>query len=153
MIATLGVTLEHVVSFQVVGVPRPQGSKTSKGGGRFTESSKHLPAWRRSVTAAAAVAWRNRPPLSGPVGIEACFEFPLPRRVRDSRQPGQLHCGTPDTDKLLRAVFDALGGGKHAGLVVNDDSQFHVLAAVKLWCPPGDEGATIRLYDMDTPDV
>lgn len=39
-------------SFFVEGRPAPQGSKSYRGNGRFSEASKYLPAWRSAIVLA-----------------------------------------------------------------------------------------------------
>jgi len=73
--------------------------------------------WRNTVTEMAYRAMDRREddlhPLSGPVGLEAIFFMPRPK----SRKDEYWHVTTPDLDKLLRAICDAL---TYAGVVVDD---------------------------------
>lgn len=100
-----------IIEFRVYGTPAPQGSKKFVGKGRMIESSKKLPAWRKTVTQAAhAVAPKQ--PLDCPVSVQATFWVPKPQRPRFNvpATPGDL-------DKYLRAVGDAL---EQAGVLKND---------------------------------
>lgn len=99
------------ISFRVYGEPAPQGSKRHVGGGRMIESSKKLPVWRKTVTQAAhAVAPKQ--PLDEPVSVQATFWVPKPQKPRFNTP-----AVAPDTDKLCRAVGDAL---EQAGVLRND---------------------------------
>lgn len=117
-----------MLQFTVDGEPAPQGSKNFKGyrGGKpvLVESSKGLPGWRASVTAAARTAMREsrlRFPLEGPLELAAVFAVRAPKR-----RPREFPHVKPDIDKLLRAVLDSC---TDAGV----------------W---GDDGQVVRLRDV-----
>jgi Holliday junction resolvase RusA-like endonuclease len=134
----------HII---VAGTPRPQGSKRpvrNKHTGRIhmVESSERLPDWRADIRDAAMRAVDGVPtsaywerPLA--VGIQVRLARPkshyLPANTRrtapELRQEAPKHpAGKPDTDKLLRAVLDAL-----TGLVWHDDAQVVDILARKLY--------------------
>ncbi len=121
----------------VDGTPRPQGSKTSLGNGRMKESSRYVSAWRGYVGLLVGREWWGDP-SDHPFSVELVFEFGLPKRVRDGRQPGDPHLQTPDIDKLERAVLDAL-----TGIVWADDCQVVAVHKTKRWCHRGHEGVRI----------
>lgn len=107
------------VSFAVFGVPRPKGSKRAfipKGGTRpvMVESAgENLRDW---MTALHAVAQEHAPrALTGALRVDVRFAMPRPKS--HYRASGALKDGvpthrakSPDVDKLLRAVLDALEG-------------------------------------------
>ena len=97
--------MAQTVEFRVYGRPAPQGSKAYKGNQRFVEASKYLPAWRKAVKNAAAVAQGGAPLFEAPVRVEVRFWLERPKKPKFDR-PGT----PPDLDKLCRAVFDALSG-------------------------------------------
>ena len=110
------------VTFEVFGVPAPQGSKRHVGHGVMVESSKALPSWRDAVTWAARAAAQRygvTAPLGGPLSLDVEFRFPMPKaRPKAARDVGRAwRTATPDLDKLVRAVFDALTA---SGLIVDD---------------------------------
>jgi Holliday junction resolvase RusA-like endonuclease len=131
----------------VVGTPRPQGSKRpvrNKHTGRIhmVESSERLPDWRadirdaamRAVDGVPTSAYWERPLV---VGIWFTIARPknhyLPANTRraapELRPDAPKHpAGKPDTDKLLRAVLDAL-----TGLVWRDDAQVVDILARKVY--------------------
>lgn len=115
----------RLTNFRVEGVPRPQGSKKNVGGGRFIEASKYLPEWRKAVVGAAQEAHEGEP-LQGAVTVTAEFVFPRPKALKP-HQDAPPHTSAPDTDKLQRAVGDAL---TIAG-VIGDDAQIHIWQAQK----------------------
>jgi Holliday junction resolvase RusA-like endonuclease len=114
-----------------VGRPAPQGSKEQGGAGQLLESSAYLPAWRTAVRAAAYEAYRQRGidpatlpvfPAGVPVYVELCTFFVGPEQCRAAGTDAPT--GTPDIDKLLRAVLDALGGQQRGSArLFADDSQ------------------------------
>lgn len=139
-----------MIEFTVAGVPAPQGSKVrTKWGVR--EDNPHTRPWREAVAWSATQAMlggdpdgRSRVleighPLTGPLELEATFFFPRPKsHYRTGKHAGQLrpdapiHCATkPDTDKLLRAVGDAI-----TGIVCRDDSQLVSVTGRKLYGTP-----------------
>jgi hypothetical protein len=97
------------------GTPAPKGSKNQFGG----ESSKKVKPWMDSVKQAVGEAlpegWGV---LRGPVKITATFVFVRPKsHYRTGKNAGVLrddaplfHTNPGDTDKLQRAIGDALSG-------------------------------------------
>ncbi|MEY8565172.1 RusA family crossover junction endodeoxyribonuclease [Corynebacteriaceae bacterium 7-707] len=131
--------------FFVPGTPRPQGSKRHVGGGRMVEQSKHLPAWRQALIVAARFA-HHGDPITGPVTVRAEFVFPRPKSLKD--RPAPPHTSAPDTDKLQRAVGDAL---EQAGVIAND-SQITTWFPHKRRARPGeDPGAHITVTEGEPP--
>jgi crossover junction endodeoxyribonuclease RusA len=133
-----------VISFDVHGIPAPQGSKNPWGG----EANKNTRPWRAAVTAEAAAAMNGREPLSGPVQMKVEFSFPRPKshygtgRNADAVKQGAPFYVTraPDVDKLARAVADAL-----TGIVYRDDSQISHLNVWKVYGPPK---ATVAVREL-----
>jgi crossover junction endodeoxyribonuclease RusA len=136
------------LAFVVEGVPAPQGSKTMMKHNRsgkmiMLESSKAVGPWRKKVTAAAVLAlpldWVM---LSGPVQVRVVFAFERPKShyrtgkfsavLRDDAPPYPV-AGGNDTDKLARAILDALTDA----LVWKDDAQVVGLHAVKGYAGEG----------------
>jgi Holliday junction resolvase RusA-like endonuclease len=117
-----------VISFDVVGLPRPQGSKRHVGHGVMVEQSKGLPEWRR-VVADAARQHAPDVPLDGPLMLSCSFYFPMPaaRRKADREVGTRWKDTAPDLSKLVRAVEDAL----KAGAVIRDDARICQLNAYK----------------------
>jgi len=132
------------LTFFVRGTPAPQGSKRHVGGGRLVESSKTLPAWRTTVTDAARAAWQGRATIDTPVAVALTIYLPRPKRSRFKVYPA----GPPDTDKLQRAVGDALT----ASGVIRDDARIVHWDAWKRWAtedtPPG---AHITITELGDP--
>lgn len=127
------------VEIYVPGTARPQGSKRHVGNGVLIESSKALAPWRTTVAWHAAQAYRAAP-LLGAVHLTAEFVLPRPKRL-PKRLPTPPHTTKPDTDKLIRAVMDAL-----SGVVYRDDSQVIDLHPTKRYAELDEQpGARIRV--------
>ena len=139
--------MSNDVTFNVIGVPAPQGSKSAfVRGGRAvvvdgsskTGRDKHA-QWRADVTMAARMARVET--LPGPVEVTIDFYFALPKtdpyRTR--------HATTPDCDKAARSVLDSLTNAA----LIRDDAEVCTLVSRK-WYAHGDQfvGATIRVVSV-----
>jgi hypothetical protein len=142
------------LSIAAVGRPAPQGSKQLGGAGQLLEQSAYLPAWRQAVKIAAYERYRllgidpaSLPlfPAGVPVIVEQCTFFvgPVQCRAEGTDEP----IGTPDIDKLLRAVLDALGGAKSSGRVFADDSQVVEIRALRKLRATSQTGVMIIISD------
>lgn len=123
---------DNLISFQVHGLPIPQGSTRAwvvHGKPIITSSAKGLNTWRRLV-ADVAQNYAPEEPWEGPVGIELHFGLPKPKSAPKRRRvwPDKR----PDLDKLTRAVLDAL-----TYVVFSDDSQVIEIEASKDYGAPG----------------
>lgn len=96
-------------------------------------SSVRLRPWMDVV---ALVARAARPVcLDGPVRLDVEFVLRRPRRTKYADAP----YGTPDLDKLVRAVGDAL-----TGIAWVDDAQVVASSTMKRWTESGEKsGARI----------
>lgn len=128
--------MSHHIS--VLGAAAPQGSKSHVGNGRMIESSKILPKWRKAIIAAAKQShgpeWE---PLDGPLVVTFTAWLRRPPGTKFKDYPA----GPPDTDKLQRAVGDAL---TIAG-TIKDDARITTWIAKKRWAIGCEPGATITI--------
>jgi len=127
-----------VITFEVPGIPQPQGSKRHVGRGIMVESNaKTLRPWRDSVCWHARQAIGTAEPLSGPVSVRLAFRLPRPQGHYGKKgllpSAPALPVKKPDIDKLVRACLDALG---EAG-VWRDDAQVVRVVASKDFGQPG----------------
>ena len=139
--------MSEPITFDVIGVPAPQGSKSAfVRGGRAvivdgsskTGRDKHA-AWRADVTQAARIAARGRT-FEGPVAVEIVFRLALPA----SDPYRTMHTTSPDLDKLVRSVLDSL---TNSGLI-RDDSLVWNISACKVYARyPWPTGAEISVTD------
>lgn len=134
---------ELLLRVTVIGRPAPQGSKNVSASGHVFESSKHLPAWRRTMRQMFAAAHRGRMPFDEPLRLVMTFHMHKPGRPKFKIAPAVM----PDGDKLQRAVQDALTDA----LVIRDDALITDWHGRKRWAEVdrrGNEriGVTIELY-------
>lgn len=108
------------------GSPAAQGSKKHVGRGVMVEMDKKLPAWRKTVEAAARLAagpgWE---PINAAVSIAGEIRLAKPRTTKYPDYPA----GPPDTDKLQRAIGDALTKSQ----VIKDDARIIHWCIKKVW--------------------
>ena len=149
-----------ILSFRVLGDPKPKGSKTTgvaKSGARYVrETNKGTMPWVRAVKDASRTIMGHdeggpnaRPPYTGPVKVR--LRFYLKRPKNHYRTNGALKWWaptwrevSPDADKLARSVLDGL-----QPFVLKDDAQVCMLEVLKLYCPPGIEpGVHIELREL-----
>ena len=116
------------VTFEVHGIPAPQGSKRHIGNGRMVESSRKVGPWRALVEVAARQAMTE--PFTGPVAVTLTFHMPMPKsRPARVRAAGTAWSSVrPDIDKLARSTLDALT----ASGIIDDDARVARLHATKL---------------------
>lgn len=123
-----------MIEYEIEGIPRPQGSKRHVGRGIMVENSKHIAGWRSFAKLKAVEAMRGFKLVEKPdaILVTAIFYFDRPQKhflksgLRDNAP--LYHTGTPDTDKLLRALFDSM-----TSVVFHDDSQVSAVVASKLY--------------------
>jgi Holliday junction resolvase RusA-like endonuclease len=151
---------EPCVTFEVLGSPIPQGSKTAfvgKGGrvvvkdGRDAAARARHRSWRGAVAEAARDAAAGLPgPMDGPLALSIQFRMQMPAsRPKRLRTLGVgWHTTRPDLTKLTRSTEDAL---KEGGLIA-DDARICQLVVTKLECV-GWTGASIWLGPAGVPSA
>ena len=132
-----------MLNIRVFGRPAPQGSKSKGGAGQMLEASRFLAPWRAAVRLAAMRARSDagHETLRGPCGVAMIFWMARPKDPKYENYPA----GKPDSDKLARAVDDAL---TMAGVWVDDALAVEV-HVYKRW-EDGDNfpGATITVWEL-----
>ena len=139
-----------MIEIVVRGIPAPQGSKRHVGGGRMVESSKAVGPWREAIR--AETQRKVSDPLTGAVAVSVTFMLPRPKgHYRTGRNAHLLRdgapkrpAGTPDLDKLVRAVLDGLT----EGCAWKDDGQVVTLIAQKLYAAGGVTGCKIEITEL-----
>lgn len=124
MTTTLPTIPAVVLALFVPGKPAPQGSKRHVGRGILVESSKACAPWRTTVAWHTAQV-HTAAPLDGPLAVRLQFVMPRPAGL-PKRKPTPPMTKRPDTDKLARAILDAL-----TGVAWRDDSQITDLRGTK----------------------
>jgi len=126
-----------MITFEVRGVPVPQGSLTARstGDGRafvVRNNRSNLVAWRHAISDEARKAMALRPAYLGPVACSLMFLLPKPvSRPKKDKWPDRK----PDLDKLARAALDGL-----SGVAFVDDAQVVKLHVQKRYANVTDDG-------------
>lgn len=130
------------------GTPQPKGSLTAflvsgrivmtEGKGKVAQKAYH--DWRRTLKQAGVAARGETPLLTGT--LTADITFRLHRGLTVVREYPSI---TPDLDKLVRAVFDAMTGS-----VWKDDCLVVGLNCRKLYAETEPPGATITIKQVLT---
>ncbi len=139
------------IGFTAEGEPAPQGSMAYKGKNKktgkaiITHSNRDkLVTWRESVVEAAREALTdagNPEPMDGPLVLSARFFL---RRGKTVKRPRPT--GAPDTDKLVRAVGDALTIAR----VIHDDARIVEFEFTGKWYADGRApGVDVYVRDLD----
>jgi Holliday junction resolvase RusA-like endonuclease len=133
------------LEFAVTGEPAAQGSHAISRSTHIYDSSRKLGPWRDAVQWAACEARRlqswERPGKDTPIEVTVMFSLAAPKRMPKGRTRPTTK---PDTDKLLRAIGDALVKAD----VILDDAQIVRIAASKWYAPAGKPtGARITVTD------
>lgn len=135
------------IEFWAPGKPQPQGSKSQDRHGNMFESAADLSVWRKAVWAYARQAMRRLPPALATVPMVCEVEFVLyrPKNLPKTKATPPA-VKKPDSDKLARAIGDAM-----KGVVYADDSQIVRWLISKRIAEPGEQmGARITVYPVDT---
>jgi crossover junction endodeoxyribonuclease RusA len=143
------------LTFEVRGIPGPQGSKNQWG----QESSAKVKPWREAVRWSCVEAMTEewgplKYPAANTVAVEVAITFLLPRpkshyftgkRAGELRPDAPGYCAKrPDIDKLTRSTLDALTS---AG-AYDDDSRVVELHVSKMYADPAPAGAVITVRPL-----
>jgi Holliday junction resolvase RusA-like endonuclease len=127
----------HRLTFDVPGIPAPQGSlkaiPTKGGGVNVIHDQPRLKDWRSLVAYTAYQHWRWGM-TAGPVALRLEFRLPVLKSAPKRRRIEPISQRN-DVDKLARGVLDSL-----TGIVYGDDAQVTELHATKQYAyddPPG----------------
>lgn len=144
--------MKRRLDIQVIGIPRPQGSKNVHHGENHSwvsEANPNLRPWRDSVCwyARQQLQAVGQSPFAGPVRLEVTFTFSRLKSHYGARglKPSapRYKATAPDLSKLVRGVEDAL---TEAGIWRND-APVVSLNAVKVF---GEQpGALITITEVD----
>lgn len=129
-----------MIAFTVYGTPAQMGSKKAFVRGNRAiitdDNSQKRKQWANAVATAAADAMNGQPLTREPLRLFVQFWFARPKshygsgknanKLKDSAPAS--HAQSPDLDKLIRCLGDAL-----TGIVYNDDRQIVVITASRNW--------------------
>lgn len=130
------------VSFVLPGQPQAWQRAGLSGGRHYVPPA--TAAYERAVALEAKVAMRGRPPMEGPLRLEADFSLAVPpsygARKRVACLAGDLRpTHRNDIDNLAKALCDALNG-----VVWVDDGQVVEARVAKRWAPEGGLAVTVE---------
>ena len=129
-----------MIKFTVFGVPAQMGSKKAFVRGTRAiltdDNSVKRKQWANAVATEAATRMRGQKLMDGPVTVCVEFFFPRPKSHYGSGKNSQvlkasapsLHSQSPDLDKLIRCLGDAM-----TGIVYQDDRQIYAVEARRSW--------------------
>lgn len=142
----------RTLRFVVHGRPIPQGSQRAVAVGVTKPDNPHLKAWRDTITRAAFLACGQRwGMIQTAVRLDVAATIPAPRHLAAGER--LLAVTTPDGDKLLRAVQDALSPKVRQGQprfqVISDDSLIIDTRLVKTYPGPN----ATHAWALDHPGV
>lgn len=132
------------IQIEVIGIPRPGGSKTagvSKSGKAFCRpANKNTSVWRSDVRDAARDQYQG-PLLNKSTNLQVTYEFRFSRPKKHFKgKTGVLrddapfyHTQQPDLTKLVRSTEDSL-----TSIVWEDDALVCMSHHVKRYCFPGE---------------
>jgi len=138
--------LSDSVTFTVIGLPAPQGSKTRTRYG-MKESSANVQPWRVDVK---NFALQSKPlgwDMEASMTLSVVFRFRRPKShltksgLSSTATKDATSAKLGDLDKLLRSTNDAL-----TDVLFNDDRQVISIIASKRYCEPDEpQGAIITI--------
>lgn len=139
--------MSRALSFNVPGVPQPQGSKRSFRHIHtkkmvVVEDNVKLAPWRETVTYLArnaVVRHGDWLPLEEPVAVGLRFYLPRPATVSRKQRP--LPMVKPDIDKLTRAILDSMTAAR----VYADDARVVELHVHKLYADDRQPGVWVTV--------
>ncbi len=147
------------VVVEVYGTPTPKGSNRAmvRGGkavfvpGGSKPNQEALQSWAGQCRLACqSFVSGQASPVFTHVALAVAITFRLKRPGGHWAKKGGLKTGAPtapavkpDLDKLLRATLDAL-----SDVIFDDDSRIVEVTTRKAYAQPGQEGATIRVWEF-----
>lgn len=132
---------EPLACFTVFGTPEPQGSmklyrNRRTGRARLTSDNPDLKPWRYIVGMEARAARGGRELSKAAIHVQVDFIFLRPKSVTKARIHPTVK---PDTDKLLRALFDSM-----TGVIYQDDAQIVRVEMTKQYGPEAKAVVSVR---------
>jgi Holliday junction resolvase RusA-like endonuclease len=141
------------VELEIIGIPAPQGSKTSYYNPKLkravtvegTSKSGRIAhaEWRRAVADGCRDYLADHPqqPMTGPLEVQVSFRFPIVA----SDKYRYWHAVQPDIDKLERSTLDAL---KIGGLIRDDAAVAKVTKSKRYLIGDESPGCTLKVTSL-----
>jgi crossover junction endodeoxyribonuclease RusA len=145
------------ITFTVYGRPQQMGSKRAflpKGHTRpiiTDDNSKNRKQWANAVATSAGESMNGTPLILEPVVLRVRFYFARPKShygsgknaTRLKPSAPDRHSQSPDLDKLIRNVGDAI-----TGVVIRDDKQIWRIESERHWTEV-QERAEVEVFSAD----
>lgn len=110
----------------------PMGAVRMTGRGKFVKSNaQRYLAYKETIEWQTKAQMKNKELITGPIAVNVLFHMPIPKNLSKKKKDesiGKYHIKRPDTDNLIKGVFDALNN-----LVWKDDNQVCKIAAKKIY--------------------
>lgn len=132
------------ITFDVIGIPQPQGSLRCfcrNGRAVVTSDNPKLKEWKKHVKE-VAMQFAPRYPMEGPLSVELDFRMPVPKSA--PKRTKLFAVKRPDIDKISRGAIDPM-----TGVIFRDDSQIVVLKATKYLAYENFQGVSIRVSHVE----
>jgi len=141
------------IKFTVFGKPAQMGSKKAFVVGKRAiitdDNSQKRKQWANAVASAAAEAMDGRDLITGPIVLRVDFFFARPQSHYGSGKNANAlkasapsrHVQSPDLDKLIRCLGDAL-----TGIIFIDDRQIFRIECTRFWTDT-QERATVEVTE------
>lgn len=111
---------------------QPMGAVRMTGRGKFIKSSaQRYLNYKNKIQFYAIAQAMGQLKFSGPVEVNVLFKMPIPSswsKKKSAAAIGEYHIKKPDTDNLVKGVFDSLNK-----IVWHDDNQVAKVTAVKVY--------------------
>jgi len=135
----------NIISFEVLGLPKPQGRPRAVSRGKFASVYSEKTEWRNQVTLEARKRSSKNPEaiddnsyFDGPINVMISYWFKRPKNhyrtgkyshlLKDSAP--HYCCNKYDLDNLDKAVLDAFTDAE----LISDDKIVCCLTSSKNWC-------------------
>ena len=147
-----------MITFKVLGTPRPQGRPKAFSRGKFTSVYSPVTAWRNDVKFAAHKLFADQGAIIGAMIVEIEYYFKRPDshygtgRNSDivKKSSPQRMVKRPDLDNLNKAVCDAM---QDSGLLKDDSAIVRLISTKHYVGKDCIEGARIKINPIEGKEV
>lgn len=110
----------------------PMGAVRMTGRGKYIKSNaQRYLTYKKLIQLHARSQVKGKQLLNGALEVTIWFIMPIPKswsNIKQQRSIGEYHVKKPDTDNLVKGVFDSLNK-----LVWQDDNQVSKVTAIKIY--------------------
>lgn len=110
----------------------PMGAVRMTGRGKWVkDNAQRYLAYKDQIAWLTKNQMKNKELITGPIAVNVLFLMPIPKswsKKKKAEAEGQYHTKRPDTDNLIKGLFDSLNN-----LVWKDDNQVCKISAKKIY--------------------